>query len=62
MDQREDANNAQMEDMLNQERRSTAPIPPDEFDLTNTLDLFDGLYADSAHASDQCRKHNFAVN
>ena len=52
MDQREDANNAQMEDMLNQERRSTAPIPPDEFDLTNTFDFFDGLYDDSAHASD----------
>jgi len=54
MDQREDANNAQMEGMLDDERRRTAatvPTPPDEFDLTNTFDFFGGLYVDSAHAS-----------
>ena len=54
MDQREDANNAQMEGMLDDDRRRTAapaPVPADEFDLTNTFDFFDGLYDDSAHAS-----------
>ena len=54
MDQREDANNAQMEGMLDDERRRTAApaaVPPDEFDLTNTFDFFDALYDDSAHAS-----------
>ena len=53
MDQREDANNAEMEGMLDDERRRTAapaPILPDEFDLTNTFDFFGGLYVDSAHA------------
>ena len=43
-----------MEGMLDEERRRTAapaPIPPDEFDLTNTFDLFDGLYIGSGHAS-----------
>ena len=47
MDQREEANNAQMEGMLDDERRRTAspaPVPADEFDLTNTFDFFDGLY------------------
>ena len=55
MDQREDANNAQMESMPDDERRCTAatvPTPPDEFDLTNTFHFFDGLYVDSTHASD----------
>ena len=54
MDQRKDANNAQMEGMLDEERRRTAapaPIPPDEPDLTNTFGFFDGLYIDSGHAS-----------
>ena len=51
---REDANNAQMEGVLDDERRRTAatvPALPDEFDLTNTFDFFDGLHVDSAHAS-----------
>ena len=54
MDQREDANNAQMEGILDDERRRTAPapVPADEFDLTNTFGFFDGLYDDSARASD----------
>ena len=54
MDQREDANNAQVEGMLDDERRRTAatvPTPPGEFDLTTTFDFFGGLYVDSAHAS-----------
>ena len=51
MDQREDANNAQMEDMLARDRDTTAAIPPDEFDLTDTIDFLDGLYV-SEHASD----------
>ena len=42
--------------MVDEERRRTAaaaPIPPDEFDLTNTFALFDNLHASgSGHASD----------
>ena len=30
---------------------ATVPIPPDEFDLTNTFAFFDGLYGGSAHAA-----------
>ena len=44
-----------MEGMLDDERRRTAapaPIPPDEFDLTNTSGFFNGLYIGSGHASD----------
>ena len=44
-----------MEGMLGDERRRTAapaPVPVDEFDLTNTVYFFDGLYGDSAHESD----------
>ena len=54
MDQREDANNAQMEGMLDDERRRTAPatVPVGEFDLTSTFDFFDGLYDGTAHAPD----------
>ena len=53
MDQREDANNTQMEGMLDDERRRTAPAPAPagELDLTNTFGFFDGLYDGSAHAS-----------
>ena len=43
MDQREDANNEQMESMANEERRRTAaaaPIPRDEFDLAGTFCIF----------------------
>ena len=56
MDQREDANNEQMEGMVDEERRRTAsaaPIPPDEFDLAGTFELLDNLHASaSRHASD----------